>query len=235
MARILLVQSRITPARIARERDNFRRVLGTEATLEALSALDTEFEWNKPDISLRAYDGVIFGGSADFDFHGGRLERDPARVGATEILERTKHFIRYALEKKIPLLGVCFGHQLVAQMHGGRVENDPSQGKFGEHDVRLTSEGARDEIFGTFPQSFRAHYQHKDSVTTMPKSAVLLATGATCRFSALKYSDGAYTVQFHPELRCQSATCQKEHGLSEAAPVISRWIERVVRPKAKRS
>ena len=83
MRKILVVQSRSSPDGVEREQSNFRRAIGKSAEIEFLSALDERLAWTYPDELLKGRSGVIFGGSADFDFHGGRSEKDPARSSSS--------------------------------------------------------------------------------------------------------------------------------------------------------
>ena len=223
--KILFVQSRTDPIRIERERDNFRRAVGSAAHIDFLSALDEKLAWTTPDEFLKGIDGVMFGGSSDFDFHGGRQSDDPARIMSMIILARARTMVRYALAEGTPIFGVCFGHQLIAQMHGGEVQNDKAQNKFGAHEVHLTEMGENDALFKNLPKSFTAQYAHKDSVTTLPEGATLLATGASCRFSALRYGDRAYTTQFHPEIERMTGATQPS---PEAYSLLKHWLEVVV-------
>lgn len=228
---------------IQKERDNFRRAIGKSAQLEFLSALDDTLDWTVPDVLLAGYDGIIFGGSTYFDLDGGRAANDPARLAALSILSRVRPLILHALEKDVPLLGICFGHQLIAEVNGGRVMNDRTQGKAGSYEVYLTGEGEQDVLFSSLPKSFVAQYGHKDSVTNLPSGATLLACGSDCRFSALRYNDRAYSVQFHPEVNHSAfARRLKECGYlpenvepesvvresPESLGLIPMWIERVI-------
>jgi len=223
MAKLLLIQSRTKPGSIKREFNNFTRALGGLSKLDALSALDERLAWTYPDEILKDYDGVMFGGSSDFDLHGGRDEKDPARIMAAIILSRVRMIVRYALAEEKPLFGVCFGHQLIAEMHGGEVRKDEGQGKRGAHEVVVNKSGKSDPVFGSVAESFGAHYLHNDSVTMLPKGATLLASGASCRFSALRYGQKVYTVQFHPEIQCACL-----NGSPEASRVIHMWLDRVI-------
>lgn len=227
MKQVLVVQSRTTPERIECEQGNFRRAIGDRADVTFLSALDERLAWSTPDEFLVGIDGVIFGGSSDFDFNGGRAEKDPARIMSIIILSRTKSFVSYTLAEKIPLLGICYGHQLVANMYGGEVDHDESQSKFGAYEVRLTEDGREDSIFKDLPEEFLAQYAHKDSVTKLPAGAKLLGGGSKCKFSALCYGDTAYTTQFHPEIERLGLT---NHGPASphASRLIPLWIERIV-------
>lgn len=226
MRKILLVQSRITEARVERERDNFTRAAGGSAELGFLSALDEHLAWTTPEKLLKGYDGVIFGGSSDFDFHGGRPDGDPVRLMSMMILSRAKNIVSYAMANDIPTLGVCFGHQIIGNMHDGMVTNDREQSKMGAYEVTVTEEGKKDPLFSALPERFFAQYAHKDSVTNLPIGAVLLATGDACRFSALRYGRRVHTVQFHPEVLKMPRG--PEHDTPESSAIVRLWIERVV-------
>ncbi len=227
MKKVLVVQSRTTPERIEREQENFIRSIGTLADVTFLSALDERLAWTTPEEFLEGFDGVIFGGSSDFDFHGGRVENDPIRLISLLILSRTKDLVSYALTEKIPLLGVCYGHQLIANIYGGEVNQDKEQSKFGSFEVSLTEEGKRDRLFEGVPETFMAQYAHNDSVTKLPKGATLLASSPTCKFSALRYGDTAYTLQFHPEVE-RFGFSKGERESPQASRLIPLWVERIL-------
>ncbi len=229
---------------ITAERREYELGAGSTAALTFVSALDTAQPWNDPAALLAPYDGLIIGGSGEFDLHGGRDESDRARATALAILERLRPLVAYVLESQKPVLGVCFGHQLIAEMQGGKVISDPEQKKVGSFEVGLTTDGASDHIFSTLPKTFFAQYGHKDSVTVLPKGAVLLASSPMCRFSALKYGTSVYTVQFHPELdrkgvlwRLENSPGYLPEGIKaeslvkespEASTIIASFIEKVV-------
>ena len=100
----------------------------------------------------------------------------------------------------MPTLGICLGLQIVSEMHGGRVTHDHEQRKMGTFEVALTDAGKTDRLFGKLPERFLSQYAHRDSVTSQPGVGVLLAEGPACRFSAMRYGETLYTMQFHPEL-----------------------------------
>lgn len=226
--KILVVQSRTDPARIAREQERFRVAAGVAAQVDFLSAVDETLAWKTPEGFLKGYDGVMFGGSSDFDFDGGRPERDPARIISAIILSRAKNLISYALAQDVPLLGICYGHQLVANMYGGKVDNDKEQSKFGSYEVQLTEAGKSDPLFKNMPESFIAQYAHNDSVTKLPEGATLLASSKGCRFSALRYGKVAYTTQFHPEVTHFDDLPVAHRDSFEASKLIPLWIEHIL-------
>lgn len=216
----------ITEDRIERQRANFTRAIDGKAALDFISAVDEKLSWTTPEELLKGYDGVIFGGSYDFDFHGGRHESDPARIMSTIILGRSRNIVRYASEVNLPILGVCFGHQIIGEMHGGMVSNDREQSKMGAYEVSLTEAGKRDVLFGDLPETFYAQYAHKDSVTNLPEGATLLASSPSCKFAALRYGDKIYSMQFHPEV--QKFRLGPEHPSPESSQLVQKWIERIV-------
>lgn len=229
MKKILLIQSRTSPARIEQERINFTRAVGNHASLEFLSALDPKFARKTPDQILEEYDGVMFGGSSDFDFNGGREERDPGRVISFIILSRVRSTVAYALASDFPMLGICFGHQIIAQYYGGEVINDPVQRKIGAYEITLTPEGKKDSLFKMFPETFYAQYDHKDSASKLPTGATPMASAPNCRFAALRYGPKAYTVQFHPEVERLNYVGEYDfHESAEASNLIPLWIGHIV-------
>jgi len=151
----------------------------------------------------RVYDAIVIGGSGDLYIDGGRAADEPERAQAQEALRRIAPIITMARQYSMPVLGVCFGHQLIAELAGGSVTHDHSQKKTGTYEVALTEAGKEDPLCRDLPERFLAQYAHKDSVTTLPADAVVLASGDACRFSALRYKGSRiYSVQFHPELTC---------------------------------
>lgn len=235
----LLIQSRSRPDMIAIEQDEYRRALGSAATLTSLSALDENLPWHSPRELLKDAPLVVFGGSGEFDLDGGREETDPARVIAHAIQSRLRPLIEYVIEHDKPTFGVCFGHQLIGNVTGGALENDHAQKKIGTHDIDIH---ANDELLSNIPPRFAAQYGHKDSLTKLPTGSRLIAKASNCSFAALRYGKHVYTTQFHPELtkddvvrRLENTPGYLPEGVSvhsvvrespEASTLIRRFVER---------
>lgn len=244
MKRILVIQSRGRQDMIDSERAEYIEASKGLAEVDFESALNVTRSWEEPADIVKGYDAVILGGSGEFDLHGGRSEDDPARMGAREIIARIRPFVGHIFANNIPVLGICFGHQLIADMHGGNVSNDPAQKKVGTFEVTRTEEGEKDPLFSSLPRNFLAQYGHKDSLTSLPTGATLLAIGPACKFSALRYGPKAYTVQFHPELTAKDVAWKLDNspgylpeGVSadsivkespEASQIIPLFIERII-------
>jgi len=232
--RSTVLQSRRKKDSIERERRNITRAIGEQAKAVFLSDLDEELPWSSPAEFLKDFDGLIFGGSSDFDFHGGRDAEDPARIMSHTILTRLQYLISFAFEKRVPILGICFGHQLIGHLYGAEVVHDKEQSKSGSFEVCLTDERKRDAIFKHLPEIFMAQYWHKDSLTKLPTGATLLAESSVCHFSALRYGAGAYTFQFHPEIVHWHDPCQHRPS-PETSKIIPLWIRECVYKKGVRN
>lgn len=212
MKKVALIQFRKRPEMIVAEQKEYRTALGQTAELVAISALDESLSWHSPESILRGFDAVILGGSGEFDLNGGRAENDPGRIEAVILKDRIQSLVEYLLKTDFPTLGVCFGHQLIGDIQGGQVVNDSAQKKIGSHAVSLTTEGQNDRLFGSLHQPFIAQYGHKDSLTNAPAGSTVIATGPACRFSALRYGQNVYTVQFHPELTAADVLWRLENS-----------------------
>jgi GMP synthase (glutamine-hydrolysing) len=200
MKHILVIQSRKGAEVVAEEQRIFCRAVGLHGIVEFVSSLDDTVVWGDPTALLAPYDAVILGGSGDFDFDGGRVPHDEACTGSREIASRITPLVQYVFEHDFPLLGICFGHQLISEVLGVKVVNDCAQKKIGSFEVCLTEAGKNDPLFSTLPEKFFARYGHKDSLSAIPESAVLLARSEFCKTSALRFGSRVYSVQFHPEL-----------------------------------
>ncbi len=245
MKQILILQSRQRPEMILGEQDEYRRSLkDVDAELIFKNTLDETLPWNAPDAILDSAHGVIFGGSGEFDFDGGRGDDDPARLTAHAIRDRVKTFVEYLFSNNIPTLGICFGHQIIGELRGAKVINDTAQKKVGTHEVYLNESGVADPLFKDTLRSFVAQYGHKDSLSTLPSGAVVLASADNCNFSALRYSEKIYTVQFHPELSAEDMIQKLANspgylpeGVApesiirpsrEASAILLRFVDRIV-------
>lgn len=201
MTSLLLIQSRKRPEMVEGEQGEYTRALaGTGVALSYMSVFDDTIDWQAPEVLLAGHDGIILGGSGEYDFDGGRPQTDDVRAESKAIVERLRPLLDYVFANEVPLLGVCYGHQIVSEYQGVPVVNDLEQKKVGSHVVCLTEEGKFDPLLAGLPERFIGQYGHKDSLSALPPGAVLLATGPSCNTSAVRYGSRIYTLQFHPEL-----------------------------------
>lgn len=199
--KILGIQFRKNPNSVAQEQACVQREAGIYADVEFVSALDDTIDWQYPETIMEAYHGVVLGGSGEFDFDGNRAEDDPARKISYELLGKLRPLFEYLFEHDIPTLGICYGHQILGAFAGAQVHYDEQQKKSRSHEVKLMVDKNDVFIFSDLPDSFQAHYGHKDVLDRVPEGAVLLMNGGDeCRVSALQFKNNIYTTQFHPEL-----------------------------------
>ena len=198
---ILLIQFRQTVITAELELTSVSRELGSSIAVCAQSALQQDFDWLNPREILAKYNGVIFGGSGDFDFDGSRELDDPARLMSYTLLERLRPLIQYIFEHNVPTLGICYGHQLLGAFSGVAVRHDATQNKTRSHSVRVLPNAYNYFLCANLPPTFKAQYGHKDVLERVPEGATLMIEGGDeCQVSALKYSDVIFSTQFHPEL-----------------------------------
>ncbi len=201
MTKILAIQFRLNENTIAQEQRSIVREIGDNAAVSFLSALDKTIDWNFPETVMAEYSGVVLGGSGDLDFDGNRAATDEVRQISLELLGRLRPLFTYLFEHDIPTLGICYGHQILGAFAGAQVKYSPEQKKSRSHEVRLMVDKNDYFLFADLPESFLAHYGHKDVLDRVPEGATLLMSGGKeCQVSALQYKKNIFTVQFHPEL-----------------------------------
>ena len=183
--RILLVQAREGRWITEWDKKNFARSLGKEHKLtKTINLLDGDFDVN----DLLGFDAVIIGGS---------------KYGVYDSVPNAntlRQFVKKALVKRIPLLGVCFGAQFIANAIGGKVILDEKNQEFGTVAVKKTRAGLRSPLLRNFPEKFLAQCSHHDRIIRLPKNTEVLAKNRKCPIQAFKISGAdIYGVQFHPE------------------------------------
>lgn len=117
----------------------------------------------------------------------------------TEWMERTAVWLREAVTRQVPLLGICFGHQLLAEALGGGVGYNPRGLEVGTATIRLENGAQEDALFAGMPEEFSAQVSHRQSVLRLPVGARLLAWSDRDPHQAFAVGACAWGVQFHPE------------------------------------
>jgi len=108
-------------------------------------------------------------------------------------------FIRMLFTNKVPLLGICYGHQLIAKSLGGCVDYHEKGMELGCVSIKTHENCKNDLIFKHLSSEFEAHVIHSQSIITLPKHAMSLASNDFESTHAFKVEPCTWGVQFHPE------------------------------------
>ncbi len=112
---------------------------------------------------------------------------------------KSEDFLKRAADQSVPIYGICFGHQHVARAFGGTIEKNPHGWELGTATVTLTTDGQRNALFSTVPESFLAQESHGELVTELPPGAIALARNEYCTYQAFSLEEHIWGTQFHPE------------------------------------
>jgi GMP synthase (glutamine-hydrolysing) len=112
-------------------------------------------------------------------------------------MQRAEAFLCSAIEQQVPVLGICFGHQLLAQALGGRVDKNPVGREMGTVALEIVE---ADPLLDHPARPFCVNMTHVDAVLELPPGARVLARTRRDRHAALRFSEQAWGVQFHPEI-----------------------------------
>lgn len=118
-----------------------------------------------------------------------------------EFLSEEELFLKQAIDKEIPTLGICLGAQLLAKVCGVSVSKaeKPETGWF---KVKLTKAAQRDVLFENLKNTLMVFQWHEDTFN-LPKGSSLLVRGDLCRNQAVRFAKYAWGLQFHPEMNAK--------------------------------
>ena len=129
-------------------------------------------------------------------------------------LRPEKRFIRDAVEKGVPVLGVCLGAQLIASALGARVYPN-RQKEIGWYPIEAAP-GAANTF--RFPEKCTVFHWHGETFD-LPTGAVRLAKSAACENQAFQIGQHVIGLQFHLETTPKSARAILENCSDELVPM----------------
>jgi GMP synthase-like glutamine amidotransferase len=128
-------------------------------------------------------------------------------------LRSEKQFVRDAVARDIPVLGVCLGAQLIANALGSRVFRNPVKeiGWFPVQAVSVAQPAFR------FPPECLVFHWHGETFD-LPDGAVRLVKSPACENQAFQLKQNVIGLQFHLETTPESALAIVEHCRDELVP-----------------
>ncbi len=111
-------------------------------------------------------------------------------------------FLKQAIQKNQPVIGICLGSQLIARALDAKVYSGP-QKEIGWFPLSLTEAGAKDPVFGQFASKNPVVFHWHGDTFDLPKGAVHLASSALYRHQAFRFNENVYALQFHIEITPQ--------------------------------
>lgn len=148
-----------------------------------------------PDLDLQEWSGILVGGSP-FNASTPPEAKSPVQL---RVEAELSGLLDRLVEQDFPFLGACYGVGTLA-CHQGAVVDTTYREEVGAVTVSLTPEGIADPVCAGLPQAFPAFVAHKEGVTVMPRTAVVLGRGEVCPVQIFRVRRNLYATQFHPEL-----------------------------------
>lgn len=148
-----------------------------------------------PDLDLDSVSGLILGGSP-FD----TTAPPQLRSGTQDRVEgELARLFDELVARDVPFLGACYGIGTLGAHQGGVIDRRYGE-PVGPTRINLTPEGRSDPLLSDLPARFDAFVGHKEACSTLPPTAVLLATSEHCPVQMFRVGRHGYATQFHPEL-----------------------------------
>jgi len=143
------------------------------------------YQAGAPPRDIGAYDALIFLGG-------------PMSVNDDlPFLHREMEFIRQAIARRQPILGICLGAQLIARALGATVRRNSAK-EIGWYGLDFTEAAGGDRLFDGLSMETVFHW-HGETFD-LPPGAELLASSGLCRNQAFRAGERVYGLQFHLEV-----------------------------------
>ena len=165
-------------------------------------------------VDLDDWSGIVVGGGP-WNVSDPQHEKSEDQVRGEA---RLRDLALQVVDADFPFLGACYGIGTLGTLRNGVVDREYGE-PIGPMTIDLTEDGRVDQLIGGLSDRFTALLGHKEAVSRLPDSAVLLASSATCPVQAFRIGANVYAAQFHPELDVQGILTRIEvythHGYFE--------------------
>lgn len=131
-------------------------------------------------------------------------------------LSAEKKFIKKAIEENKVVVGICLGAQLIAGVLGAKVYKNVFK-EIGWHDVFLSKDSEKSNVFKNFPKKFIAFHWHGDTFDLPPES-IRIAESKGCKNQAFVYNNRVFGLQFHLESAKDSIESLIENCKNDLVP-----------------
>jgi len=174
---------------------HYRDMIRQMFVLSGHSFAFTDFDCRQGDFpeDLDSYDFYITTGST-----AGVYEDKPW-------IRQLIHFVRQLDRRKKKLIGICFGHQVMAMACHGMVEKSDRGWGIGLAANRIV---ATPDWMRERKPELHILVSHQDQITTLPKTALVIAESEFCPYFMVQWNDHFLSVQGHPEWTTAYARCR---------------------------
>ncbi|MFE4725385.1 glutamine amidotransferase [Microbacterium sp. NPDC056736] len=154
-----------------------------------------------PRLDLDALSGIFVGGGP-FNASDPFEKKSPVQ---RRVEAEFQTLLDEVVVRDFPFLGACYGVGTVGAHQGAVIDRT-----YGEPisvvPVTVTEAGASDPLLAGMPATFNAFVGHKEAITRLPSSAVLLGSSPGCPVQMFRVGENVYATQFHPELDVEGIT-----------------------------
>lgn len=148
-----------------------------------------------PPLDLDEISGIFVGGSP---FNASDPE-ELKSVAQRRVEAEFDALLREVIARDVPFLGACYGVGTLGAHIGATIDHTFAE-PVGIVPVTLTEEGLTDPLLAGMPRTFDAFVGHKEAISSLPGSAVLLASSPGSPVQIFRVGRNVYATQFHPEL-----------------------------------
>ncbi|GAA1987372.1 glutamine amidotransferase [Microbacterium pumilum] len=164
-----------------------------------------------PAFDLDAFSGIFVGGGP---FNASDPDQKKSSV-QHRVEAEFQTLLDDVVARDFPFLGACYGIGTLGVHQGATIDRTYPE-PISIVPVTLSEAGASDPLLDGLPDTFDAFVGHKEAITILPPSAVLLGSSPACPVQMFRVGANVYATQFHPELDIDGITTRihayADHG-----------------------